>query len=280
MKKYGLFIIVANLILGTNAYADDMLKNILISDEAEAISEAENAQNDAIKLLKQEPKKLEIQTQGKSIFSRNKPKQVQTNDTAKYGEAPFGLNWGFSVESTQKSGVVLKEAVIKDRPRNYSASFLPKSLPDFNKYVLNFGLQNKLWNITAYGTPIIDDDSASKSLKEYNKYADLLNVKYGNKKELYEPKISIIEEVIKSKNQKGEEVEEVKRTEVVEKIGGKTFLKDLKEKKTSLETTFSNNETGVILILEVDPSGKSYIIIDYRNLTLIKEQEQKILDAI
>lgn len=280
MRKPVLYIFAIALLISQDAHADEMLKNILISEEVQSISEAEVAKNDAMKLLKKDPKKLEIDQSKKSIFKREKPKPVKTEDKNKYGEAPFGLVWGFSVEDTKSSGTVLTESPLKSSPRNYSATLLPKNLPDFSKYVLNFGAYNKLWNITAYGQPINDDESASKALKEYQKFSDLLNVKYGNKKEFYTPKISIVEEMTKVKDAKGKEIEEIKKKEVIEPIGSKTFLQDLKEKKTSLETTFSNNEVGVILILNVDNGGKSSIIIDYRSLTLNKEQEQKILEAI
>ena len=63
----------------------------------------------------------------------------------------------------------------------------------------------------------------AKVLKLYRKYYKLLNQKYGNAKEFFTPKITVIEKTVK--DQFGRE--QIETTKIKEPLGGKNFLAEL-----------------------------------------------------
>lgn len=287
MSNKFFYILIATILISAKAVTaqtneQELLRSVLLSEEEQTQTEAKKAQEDAGKLLNKRPPTLDIKIKNANGSKRNIRKTTTslTPTSKSYGDAPFGTIWGYSVQDTEILGIILKDISSRDNPRTFSASFLPKGIPDFDEYVLFYGIENKLWQIVGYGKPIEDDASGSNVLKVYDKYVRLLNIKYGNYKEHFKPKINIKEEIIPAKKNIKDSKEEIIRTETPTKIGGETFIEDLKSGETSLYSTVGNGSVGVILSVNVNENGKSYIIIDYKNLTLIKEREEQALDAI
>ena len=277
MKKK-IYIVAAGLIFLANpcfAQQKDVFKDILISEEIKTEETADVGKSDAGKLLDQAPKKIQIE--GVKIPNRRQKQKVSDQELVKYGEAPFGLNWGTTNQYVKNNnGVLLTDISDKSNVRTYVANMLPKSIPDFDNYILNFGYENKLWYITAHGKTFDDDKNGSKVLDEYEKFSKLLGQKYKTKKEFFSPKTSLIEEVKKLPNGR----EEITKKEVKSEKGDKTFVEDLQKGEASLFSTFSDGNVGVVLAINVDKNGKTYITIEYKSIKLIKERESKTLDAI
>ena len=234
----------------------------------DSIQAAENLARD---LLKQKPRTLR-----KRVFPGLRQKAVKADETStvmSYSRvAPFGLIWGSSVEETQKQGILLSPILEKDYPNSFSTSKLPKALDDFSRVDVSYGSDDKLWRIIAYGSFLDDDASASKVMRLYKIYSSLLNKKYGNKEEFFTP--AQIEEI--SKNAQGKEISTLKDAP----LGNKNFLSQLQNGSAVLYSTFHNKEVGAAIAVNVDGDGKSYIVIDYKNLMILNAQEKETLDAL
>ena len=265
-------------IFETGAYAQE---NVITQDfllDTQALGELasgeqaiEEAEESAKKILKQKPRTLR-----KQIFPtlRQKPTSLESEARATtYSQiAPFGLIWGSSVESTKRQGILLTPVLEKDYPNSFSASALPKPLEDFSKIDVSYGKDNKLWRILAYGKFIDDDATASKVMRLYTIYSALLNKKYGNKEEFFTPaKIEVIK-----KDERGKDVSVLEDAP----LGNKNFLSQLQSGDAVLYSTYHNKEVGAALAVNVDGDGKSYIVIDYKNLMILNVQEQQTLDAL
>ncbi|MFV0626806.1 MAG: hypothetical protein ACK5N8_05615 [Alphaproteobacteria bacterium] len=253
----------------------EVFKDILFSEDIKTEKTADIGKSDAGKILDSAPQKIEIE--GVKLPTRRQRETISDEELLKYGEAPFGLNWGTSQQYVRNNnGVLLTDIGGKDNVRSYSASMLPKSIPDFDMYILNFGFENKLWNIIAHGRSIDDDKQGTKILEEYNKYVRLLGQKYNTKKEYFTPKTSIVEETKRLPNGR----DEITKKEVKSKIGDETFVEDIKNGDASLYSTFTDGNVGVVLTINVDKGGKTYLTLDYKRIKLIKERESKTLEAI
>ena len=189
---------------------------------------------------------------------------------------PFGLPWGASYNQIQNLGIELTQTPIKDYPNSFIARKLPNPISDIAKVYITLGDDNLLWRIIAYGIPTEDTPDGSKVMQTYRKYCNLLNKKYGNEKQYYTPKISLIEK--KTVNEKGKVKIETEKYE--EPIGNKNFLSQLQSGEAVLYSTFENSKIGAVVSVNVNGEGKSYIIIDFTNLQILKEQEDKTLDAL
>ena len=96
--------------------------------------------------------------------------------------------------------------------------------------------------------------------------------KYGNKKEFFTPaEINVV-----TKDSSGRE-KIIKKTAP---LGNPEFLRQLQSGKAVLYSTYNNNEIGAALAINVDGDGKSYIVLDYKNLGLLYSKEKKTLDAL
>ncbi len=272
---------------------DNFYQDILISEEVKAqIKKDEensklqqkgfNAQNEARNLLQKKVRPLEIDVPKiQRRTQKASPKPVATTsspNTAKAQElasAPFGLLWGASINTITDMGVILKPIEEKDYKNVFSAEHLPKDAKGFRSVHLVFGEEDELWRITAVGDFIDDDASASKVLREYRKYNRLLTRKYGNNKEFFTPKINLVEKKV-YQNGRTETVEE----KVPAPIGNDDFLKQLQSGEAELYSTFQGNNIGAALAINVDGDGKSYIIIDYKNLKILQSREDETLDIL
>lgn len=255
-------------------------EDVLISDDIKMEESSNSAMEKASELLKQKPKIIKIEGAPLEFrSSRPKPaavvsKPVET--TTEYGEAPFGLSWGATYNQTKALGVDLKKVERKDSVNDFIVTKLPKPLADFRQVIVSFGEDNSLWRLSAYGKLIDDNASASKALHLYRKYYSLLERKYGNAKEFFTPKIITVEK--KVKDEYGRDKIEIEK--ISEPIGGPNFLAGLKSGEAVLYATFEDEDVGAALAVNVDGDGKSYIVVDYTNLRIFREREQKTLDAL
>lgn len=278
------------LIISSKAIAvddADFYEEFLISTDVKLEENAVKAKNKASDLLNQKSKPITLDnaenlpqkinhTQRENSYNRANHSLTIDNTDNKYGEGPFGLPWGASYNQIQNLGVELTKTPIKDYPNSFIARKLPNPIPDIAKVYITLGDDNLLWRIIAYGVPTEDTSDASKVMQLYRKYCNLMNKKYGNEKQYYTPKISIIEK--KTVNEKGEEQIETEKYE--EPIGNKNFLSQLKSGEAVLYSTFENQKVGAVVSVNVNGEGKSYIIIDFTNLQILKEQEDKTLNAL
>lgn len=265
----------------------DFYDDLLISDEIKA-NEAEqqaqqkmqqqmqNAQDSARTLLTTKTKNLKIDVP--QVERRNRPEMSDKEvamEAQNLEQAPFGLLWKASVAAIKNMGVILKPAEQEDYVNSFLATQLPVDAKDFRTIQLTFGEEDELWRIIAYGDFIDDTPSASKGLRLYEMYARLLNQKYGNQKNFYTPAMKTVEKEVEIRGRKTMQTEQVP-----EKLGNPNFLSQLQQGTATLYSTFEGNGIGAALALNVDGDGKSYIIIDYKNLNILKERENETLNIL
>ncbi|MBR4105850.1 MAG: hypothetical protein IKK52_00930 [Alphaproteobacteria bacterium] len=283
MKK--VIMAVMGMFLISNAAAeDDYTSSNLLFDDSDIIVRAETsadqsqganeqseeqAVSSAKALLNQTPRKLI----GEDIpaFNSIKKNLSQTNSAQTF-PAPFGLLWNASVATTRNQGVVLDFVEIKDHPNSYQASRLPKMVDFFDRVYLSFGDTDELYRILAYSQLVDDDASANKILTYYKTYSEYLNKKYGNMKQEFTP----AKVAKKVRNAQGKEI----ITEEDAPIGNPEFLTQLENGTAVLFSTYHNDKIEVTLSISVDGDQKSYIVIDYSNLQVIKQQENSTIDAL
>ena len=271
MKKI-LFLFLA-VILTTPAKAQ-ISQDFLLDTEAVASMEPDEnsvsqAEESAKQLLQQKPRALRKQTFPKL---RSTPAAKSEPVVSRSQAAPFGLIWGASMSETKNQGVILTSIGEKDYVNNFSATHLPKEVMDIARVDITFGKDDHLWRIIAYGKLLDDDAEASKVMRLYKIYSALLSKKYGNAQEFFTPaQIDVTQ-----KDARGKDI-------VVQEdapIGNPNFLSQLQSGAAELYSTYYNEEVGAALAVNVDGDGKSYIVIDYKNLRILNAQEQETLDAL
>lgn len=282
---------VLTLGLGTRVFAaaetrNEFLDSMLLSEEYATSNSGEKAITNARTLLKQKQKRIDIQDNRKLrdiIKKQQKQKEQNKNlskqeikQISKLSTAPFGLLWGESYEQTLSSGVILTKTEEKDYMNSFIATQLPKPIKDIRYVVVTFGEENKLWRIISYGVFIKDKPDASVILKEYNRFYDLLNKKYGNAEQTFIPKITKVKKIIEL--DRGKTKEEIEDKE--EPIGNPNFLAQLQSGEADLYASFYNQEVGAVLSVNVDGNGNSYLILEYKNLKLFQEKQDETLDAL
>ena len=291
LKKATLFTLSCQLMLGiSQARAQDnanFYEDLLISEEVKA-NEAnqqaqqkmqkkmQNAQDSARSLLTTKTKNLKIDVP--QIEKRSSSSQSDKDVAAEaqnLDAAPFGLLWKASIAAIKNMGIVLTPAQQEDYVNSFIATELPVDAKGFRKIQITFGEEDELWRIIAYGDFIDDSPDAAKGLKQYRIYARLLNQKYGNQKDFYTPATQTVEkEVVEN----GKRV--IRSEQVPEEMGNPNFLSQLQQGSATLYSTFEGNGIGAALALNVDGDGKSYIIIDYKNLNILKERENETLNIL
>ncbi len=273
MKTSSVVILFFMLLCGGVALAQtqNTLRSVLLDENAVYVDEDESAGavDAARKLLRERP-----QTLRKQNFP--KLRQKSNSDSARLitrsQAAPFGLVWGSTINETRNQGIILTAVGEKDYVNSFAAAKLPKPVAGIDKVDITFGEENRLWRIIAYGRLIDDDASASKVLREYKIYSDLLARKYGHKQEFFTPaQIEVTE-----KDAKGKDITVSKDAP----IGNPDFLNQLQQGTATLYSTYYNDEVGAALAINVDGDKKSYIVIDYKNLKILEEQEKQTLDAL
>lgn len=279
MKNLFYGILISSIAICSVAKAeDDFFNDLMVNEDMkEEIKEeqtVEKGQLDAAKLLESRPKMLQIQKQKKKI----KVKETTVKEAAPiiYEQAPFGLLWMAPIKEIEYMKVALEPIEIKDNPNSYKATNLPKQLDDFREVIISFGKADALWLIRAYGKYIEDDSAASKGVAMYRKYYEMLDRKYGNADEIYTPVTVNLEEKIS--NDDGTTSTIIRQEEI--DIGDEGFLKALVSGESVLYTTFKNEKVEVTLALLATGEGKTYIVIDYKNLSFEQKANEAIFDAL
>ncbi len=235
-------------------------------DTEEAAADAVSAARD---LLNQRPPKHLQQNFPKiKPIARNPLIKNHNSDD----EAPFGLAWGSDIADTRMQGVQLTAADMEDYTNSFLAQNLPKPIDFFERVYVVFGDEDELYRILAYSKQIDDDAAASKILRQYNSYAALLEKKYGNKEQSFTP--AVITKTVKNAQGRDETIQEPSP------IGNPIFLSQLQNGSAVLFSTYHNDNVAAALSIGVDGNEKSYIVIDYKNLKILKKQEADVLDAL
>jgi hypothetical protein len=93
--------------------------------------------------------------------------------------APFGLEWGMSVQDAEGLGIKLQPIKSEDGTKAFVAQGLPKVLGDTDWVRLDFGYSNKLRKVVAAGRPFKNDPYGRGVLVRYGELLQLLQSKYG-----------------------------------------------------------------------------------------------------
>lgn len=291
MRKISLLSVTTGLMLAGFVQAapqkqsDEFYDALLISSEYSKIDKGDAASQDARAKLQARQKRIDINNDRK-LKEIIKKQQKENKNPAKAKQniqrisklppAPFGLLWGETYEETLSSGVILTRTEEKDHINSFIATQLPKPIKEMRYIVITFGEENKLWRIISYGEFIKDDPDASKILKEYRRYYDMLNRKYGHGEQTYIPKITKKTKTIDLGYGKTKEETE----SIEEPIGNSDFLAQLQSGDADLYASFYNNEVGAVLSINVDGSGNAYLILEYKNLKIFQERQDQTLDAL
>lgn len=267
-----------------NFYQDLLISDELKAREAQEKAEArhrqqlEQAKNSARGILTTKTKNLKVDV---PKLERRKTETPAKSDkevaaaTQNLDSAPFGLLWKASIEATKNLGVILTPIEQKDYVNSFAATHLPKDPKGFRDIYLTFGEENELWRMIAYGEFINDTPDAAKVLKEYRMYSRLLSRKYGKAKEFFTPAMKTIQKTVR---ENGQDI--VKTEQIPEPMGNANFLKQLQSGEADLYSTFEGDNIGAALAINVDGDGKSYIIINYTNIKILKEREEETLNIL
>jgi len=252
--------------------SDIIVRADIVTQPANNIDENAKTQaaNSAKALLEQRPKRLIAE-------DMPAPKTQPSRSTSKVREkptipAPFGLLWNSSVITTRDQGVQLNLVEIKDYPNSFQATHLPKAIDFFTKVYVTYGTTDELYRIIAHSKFIDDDSSASVALGYYKTYSEYLNKKYGNMQQNYTP--ATITKTSTDSN--GKEI----TTSEPAPIGNPDFLSQLSNGTAVLYSTYRNEQVEATLSIGVDGNQKSYIVIEYRNLQILKQIENSTIDAL
>lgn len=290
MLKKAVLLTISGLIPLSVAQAQDsadFYQDLLISEEVKAYDakqakeqklqeQMQDVQDSARSLLTTKTKNIKIDVPQIEQRKTSAPSDKEVAAEAQnLDSAPFGLLWKASIEVIKNMGVILTPSEQEDYVNSYTATQLPKGSKGFRRVQLTFGEENELWRIIAYGDFIEDTPSASKGMREYEMYARLLNQKYGKQKDFYTPAMKTIEKEVMIQGRKTKQTEHVP-----EKLENPNFLQQLQNGTASLYSTFEGDGIGVALALNVDGEGKSYIIIDYKNLKILQERENETLNIL
>lgn len=274
MPKIYLFSFLSCILISSNLQAqenifEEIMETDVIKEDYNPKEDAETATAQAKKLLKTRSQNLRRQNFPKI---RQRSSKMQSDDTSRYQPAPFGLVWGASIIDTKNQGVLLSPIEEKDYVNSFAAKNLPKPISEFERVNITFGDDNELWRIIAYGNLMDDDASCTTGLRQYQIYAALLKKKYGNQQENYTPAMIDVEET----DSKGQTITVQKPAP----LENPNLCKQLENGTAVLYSTFENKDVGAALALNVDGSGKSYIVIDYKNLRILRAREHQTLDAL
>lgn len=262
--KNKIFLLTTTIILGAYAaYAQSSEQNfyddILISDEVKQQDAENQAKESAAQLLDSKPS-----TPNAGINKARLRSESIKNAQQMYGEAPLGLTWGASQQEIEQSGVILTPTELKDYTHCFKATNLPESNKEFASVIVVFGDDNKLWRVLVR-TQFITGDSANgtKTLKQYNRFYDLLAKKYGNAQQFYtqlDENDNIIPNASPDKNP--------------------NLLSNMELGVAELYATFEGDNVGVALSVNVDGDMQSYMTIDYKNLKILKENEVELFQSL
>lgn len=286
MRNFILFLVNFLWITNVSAADDGIVSQNTLFDDADIIVRAAPTQpsadipdnkskikaiEEAKAMLRQTPRRLTIK--GIPAATSDSQPHKQTHKRA-VSAAPFGLFWNSSIASTREQGIKLNLIDIKDYPNSYEAFDLPKSINFFERIFITYGLSDQLYRIIAYSKPIEDDASASKILGHYHTYSEYLDKKYGNMQQQFTP--ALITKTIPDEKDKEKET----TIEEPAPLGNSDFLSQLASGTAVLYSTYHNDEVEAVLSIGVNGDNQSYLVIEYRNLNLLKQFENKTIDAL
>ena len=288
MKKTFLFLMLSLMSWPSLILAQDgALPDNFLFDDSDIIVTAPQEPSDTAPDLNTDENISQAVSSAKQLLQRN-PAQLQTtafpelkkrprsssslSAATSFKEAPFGLRWGSRISDTRNQGVELSVADMEDYVNCFLSDQLPKAVAFFNRVYLCYGQDDELYRILAYSKLIADDASASEIMHEYDTYSSLLNQKYGHKEQFFTP--ATVNKTIKNAQGRDEVIQEQAP------IGNPQFLSQLESGAAVLYSTYYNDEVAATLSIGVDGDKKSYIVIDYKNLPILKQQEAETLDAL
>lgn len=259
MSKKTILLASSAVLLAYGAYAQSgeqqFYQDILISDEVKQVEAEAAAKESAAKLLNEKQTIDNSGAETLKLRSDNIKKALET-----YGEAPFGLTWGLSKEEVEQTGVVLAPTALKDYENSFDASNLHTNSKEFSTVTLVFGDDNRLWRILARSKFITGDmPSGEKMLRQYHRFYNLLQQKYGNAQQTYSS---------------------LDGAALYDPDKNPNLLHDLELGDVDLYATFGGEDIGVALSVNVDGDMQSYLLIDYKNLKILKENEVKLLETL
>ncbi len=285
MKNFVLFLLIA--FWPVNVFADDgVVSQNTLFDDADIIVRAapqkssdnslsDKSKNQAVEsaknLLRQTPHRLTIKGLPSSVSSAQSTKQLHERPTS---PAPFGLLWNSSIASTREQGIKLNLVEIKDHPNSFEALNLPKPINFFDRIFVSYGLTDQLYRILAYSKYENDTPSASHILAQYHTYSDYLDKKYGNMQQQFTP--ATITKTIPDEKDKEKEI----TIEETAPLGNPDFLSQLASGTAVLYSTYHNDEVEATLSIGVNGDNQSFLVIEYRNLQILKQQENNTIDAL
>lgn len=285
MNKIFTFAVCCALLPGASLAADasSFYEDILINDEIKSQTEAKRqkqaqhnqihkVQKEAAKLLESDLPPINVKIDGLPSRPQVSEALQKRAEVEKLSPAPFGLNWGATILDTRDLGVTLTPIGEKDYVNNFSAGNLPKSLNGFRSIDLTFGIENELWRIIAYGDFMQDTPDAAMVLRQYRRFYQLLERKYGNAQQFFTPQPTT--ETLQQSSAAQE------TPKVDNSIGNPHFLAQLQSGEAELYATFEGHDIGAALSVNVDGSGQSYIVIDYKNLKILRQREEQALDTL
>lgn len=257
--------------------SENFYEDILVDEDIQTEDKAGEAVRNARRLLLEKPKPIKIERP--ELRRRRQPQPLKKVEKTAAPEnlsaAPFGLLWGAAVADIKNLGITLSPIEIKDYLNSYIATTLPKPIKTFREVDVTFGADNELWRIIAYGELLDDTPDAAKVIRLYKDYYQMLAQKYGNAKEMFTPAVKMVEKEIEKQGRK-----ETVTVPEEQPLGNPEFLSQLQSGAAVLYATFENGDIGAALAVNVDGSNRSYIVIDYKNLKILKERQQKTLDAL
>ena len=112
--------------------------------------------------------------------------------------------------------------------------------------------------------------------ENFQKFYDILEEKYGNGEEFYTPYVKNVEETIIADD--GTTTKTIKQYFM--QIGDDGFKQKLMSGEVTLYATFENERVAVTLALLADGEGKTYIIVDYKNLKKNEMDLKEVYDAL
>lgn len=230
--------------------------------------------NEKRRLLAEKKQEMENEIKAKQDEKITKEERIE-KISSEYKNAPFGLYWDISKSQSERIGFKLQLAERKDYQNVYLITNPQQKNKIFDIVTAVYGEQDRLWCIFAQSIPQEDTPNASKVLELYHKYYNALEQKYGNAQQFFTPN-TYTEEII-------DEADENEKTTVITKsnpLGNPNFLEELKEGTAVLYATFENSDLGITLGVSVDGNNKSYISLDYKNLKIMKQEQDTKLDNL
>lgn len=274
MKNFLCFLTLFVALFATKSFAGNSFFDELIIDnenrkQLEEQNKMEESKIKASETLDKKIMDLQFEQKKKEVEEEKEPEIV-------YEPAPFGLLWLASKEKIEQMNIVLTPKTFKDSPNSFIAGNLPKPVSAFENVLVSFGENDILWRIAGYGLPIEDDNNATNGLKEYQKFYSIFDEKYGNAEEFYTAAVVNVDEEVMLKD--GTKSHIIKQ-KFVEK-GDDNFKEKLMSGDSVLYAIFRNDTISVTLALMVNGEGKTFIMVDYKNLKINELEHEKMLDAL